>query len=202
MRPGRYAVVPTRNRPYELGACVNAIGRQVDLVIIIDNGSEPPAAPPMADLPHLIIRDPQQPPNLSRLWNVGLAAAAEMAKEAGHDTWDVAVLNDDAVVPPGWLDACSQAIRCSIATLACSEWLCGWAFVLRGEAGLQADERLRWWYGDDDLYVQAELAGGTVVVPGFPVEHLHPDESTVGVLAVQAGLDRQTYIDKWNMPPW
>lgn len=223
-RIGRYAVIPTRNRPAELARCVEAISPQVDAVVIVDNGSDPPACPPIVDgRGHLLIHDPEQPPNLSKLWNEGLNVAHAHAYDAGLHGWDVAVLNDDAEPPPGWFETVAAAMRehgCAAgssdahgtltAPLIYREArtdnafhrLCGWAFVLRGESELRADERLRWWYGDDDLDWRARQAGGTVVIPGFPVPNTRANSTTVGALAEQAGKDRATFVEKWSESPW
>jgi len=134
----------------------------------------------------------------------------------------VAVLNDDAIIPPGWFDAVSSQMRRwgaaagssglanhtnsyvhrTPGTTALSHRMQGHAFVLRGEAGLRADETLQWWCGDNDLDMQARKAGGTVIIGGYPVEHLHPDQSTRGELAAQTAIDMQTFVDKWSWRPW
>ena len=121
----RVAVVATHNRPAELARLIEAIAPQCDRMIIIDNASDPPV--PRFEIgewpagrsgePHScwikVIRDDEQPPNLSRLWNIGLDAARRCAwmDAVEPEAYDVAVLNDDAVPPPGWWDAVSGAMR-------------------------------------------------------------------------------------------
>jgi hypothetical protein len=219
-------VVVTHNRPAELELCLRAIIPQVDRVVVIDNASRPPAAIP-DDLPAdfadkvAVGFDPEQPPNLSRLWNVGLDGIAQgRCRDAA--TWDVAILNDDAIVPNGWMAAVSTEMRRLGAAAGCSVGertpttqlhgpsaapsvatrLTGWAFVLRGEAGLRVDERLRWWCGDDDLSVKARAAGGIVHVPRYPVPNLHADQTTRGVLAEQAARDMAMFVEIWGQRPW
>lgn len=221
--PARYAVIPTRDRPAELAAVVAALHAQDVQVIVVDNGSTPPAAPPMThDRPCWVIVDHEQPPNLSRLWNLGIDHAADLAADAGQQAWDVAVVNDDAVIPDGWFTACSRAMR-SVGAMAASSdphgritaplvktapdrdvftRMCGWAFLLRGEGGLRADEDLRWWWGDSAIDAAARKAGGTVLIPGFAVGNLHANSTTRGALAAQAGNDRATYESKWGPAPW
>lgn len=219
--PGRYAVIPTRDRPADLAVVVTALHRQdVDTIVVDNNPSFSPHTLPPAMC--LVIVDGEQPPNLSRLWNLGIEAAAKEAASAGHTEWDVAVVNDDAVIPDGWFDACSAAMRRTGAAAACSDphgrltapllktepdgdpytRMCGWAFLLRGEAGLRADEQLRWWYGDTDLDWAARAAGGMVIVPGHPVGNLYANSTTVGVLAEQAGRDRGAFAAKHGSAPW
>jgi GT2 family glycosyltransferase len=140
--------------------------------------------------------------------------------------WDVAVLNDDAVPPPNWFDGVASAMRDHGADAASSDpfdqmqpgmtaamhagapmsvhtRLAGWAMMLRGEwEGAHFDERLRWWFGDDELSLRAREAGGLVHVGGYPVPNTHADTSTVGVLAEQAGRDRATFVEITGRQPW
>jgi hypothetical protein len=239
----RVAVVATHNRPAELARLLDAITPQCNKVFIIDNASTPPVCYPGGRLwgvgmddPHCpgaslitrveVIRDEEQPPNLSRLWNVGLDAAREYVRGGDYVGHDVAVLNDDAVPPPGWWDAVSGAMRLHGADAACADpfdrlppgtsWelhadapmavttrLAGWAMLLRGEwEGARFDERLRWWYQDDLISLRAREAGGLVHVGGFPVPNTGANTSTVGVLAEQAGRDRATFVEITGRQPW
>lgn len=230
MRPPRMVVIATHNRPVELRRCVEAIGPQADRIIIVDNASTPPVA--YADFdglpngPDSIISDGEQPPNLSRLWNVGLTRAEMIMSHSGIDVYDVAVLNDDAVPPPGWFEAVSHGIRVlgadaassdpfghlplgvyrqfgAEAPMAVTTRLAGWAMMLRGEwDGARFDERMRWWASDDDLSLRARQAGGLVHVGGFPVPNTGADTSTTGVLAEQAAKDMQTFVDIHGRRPW
>lgn len=227
--PGRYAIIATRDRPAELAAVVNALHAQGATIVVVDNGSDPPAVPPIdhgtgGPLPNAptVIVDFEQPPNLSRLWNLALAEVKEQAARRGLTRWDVAVVNDDAVLPDGWFDTCAAALRETGSAAACSDphgrlrspllktapdadvftRMCGWAFLLRGEAGLRFDEQFRWWFGDTDVDWRARAAGGMVIVPGYPVGNLHANSTTTGVLAAQAGRDRATFADKWGSVPW
>jgi hypothetical protein len=216
--PGRYAVIPTRDRPAELAAVAAALHAQDVRVIVVDNGSDPPADVEAA----AVIVDYEQPPNLSRLWNLGINLADKLASDAGQQFWDVAVVNDDAVIPDGWYTACSRAMR-SVGAMAASSdphgrittplvktspdrdvytRMCGWAFLLRGEGGLRADEDLRWWWGDTGIDWEARRAGGAVLIPGFPVSNRHANFTTRGALAAQAGQDRATFEAKWGPAPW
>jgi hypothetical protein len=198
------------------------IGDQVDMIYVIDNGSDPPiheAVWGVDPMQVVVIRDSEQPPNLSRLWNLGLDQIA-MTAAREHK---VAVLNDDTRIPPGWFDAVAEAMDRTGAAAGCSSpWdgrlvqellktepdsdlmnrMVGWAFILRGETVLRADERLRWTWGDSKLDWDARRAGGMVVIPGYRVDNLYPDQSTTGVLAEQSGRDRATFqeIEGWN--PW
>lgn len=174
----------------------------------------------------------EQPPNLSMLWNLGLRAGDNWWQmPGGYTTPDgdrlkrrdlgglhTAILNDDAIVPHYWFDelVAQMASAGAVAGGYGQEWalhripgqtrlsqrLPGYAFILRRGWDIFADENLRWWCGDNDLDMQARRAGGTLVLPNDPVIHLHPDQSTRGVLALQTGFDMAAFVDKWGFRPW
>lgn len=228
----RVAVTATHNRPVELARLLDAIAPQCDAVVVVDNASDPPVT--IDDLGPAafssrtrihIIRDEEQPPNLSRLWNVGLDKARDFVNPLAGEPYDVAVLNDDAVPPPGWWDAVSGAMRLHGAAAASSDpfdrlgpgqtsmWfgdapmsvttrLAGWAFMLPGERGVRLDERFRWLAGDDDISYRARLMSGIVHVGGYPVPNTGADTSTHGVLAEQGARDMQTFVDVHGKRPW
>ena len=155
------------------------------------------------------------PPNISAMWNHGIRRARTLAAMNGHE-YDVAVLNDDMIVPPSWFTTITDAMRRHNAGAGCMNGtmaevvthrpgdttlprMTGYGFILTPP--LEADERFQWWYGDNDLDWQARERGGVVHVPGV-VEHRHPDSTTTGVLAEVAGADRERFIDKWGRAPW
>lgn len=215
----RYAVVPTHNRPERLLALVTSLGAQVDHIVVLDNASEPPVdAEALRKVAGSVevIRDEEQPPNLARFWNDLFDFVAKHAE--GQKEWDVAVLNDDAIIPAGWYDAVSTGLRGHETAVvshtgtspvhrpdlvdeipyARQRRMCPWAFVVRGESGLRADDSMRWWFFDDDFNRQAILAGGVLAVPGPLVINAHAVESTVGELAEQAKRDQATFAAKWG----
>ena len=174
------------------------------------------------------------PFNLSQAWNMGITMAKTMAgnwyyphesswyypHESSYQ-WNVAVINDDTIVPPGWVETISTRMRYHGAAAACSgsptgkelmhvhprpvdlrTRLSGWAFMLAGEKAIMADERLVWWFGDDDLDWRCRLAGGTLVIPGLPVENRFPNGQHTPERQEQAGRDRATFESIWGMAPW
>lgn len=227
-RPTRYAVIPTHNRPEHLRNLVRQLGLSCDVIVIIDNASNPPVSACSLDEELgidavgkvIVIRDAEQPPNLARFWNVGLMAIR--ALEAQSDAWDVAILNDDVELPEGWYDYVATALRTYDVLAASADAygavssplvrrdkhnslatrMCPWAFIIRGECGFEADEKLRWWWQDTDAEWRLALAGGVVVMPGYITKNLGANSSTVGVLAEQAAADRRTFAEKWGYNPW
>ena len=222
--PYRAAVIPARDRHDLLGDCIASVVDQVDRVIVIDNGSNPPIDPEPWHGKIGVVRVPMDPPNISVLWNVGIALADSSAHRSGTDQWDIAVLNSDTVIPPGWIATLSTAMRSTTAVLAYPDQhggrqqilhtraepidlrqrITGYAYMLRGEHGLRLDESMAWWASDDDIDYQARLQGGALLVPGIPVEHRCPNVSTNErpELAAQAGRDMETFRKKWGRTPW
>lgn len=220
----RAAVIPTRDRHDMLADCINSVVDQVDRVIVIDNLSNPPIDPDPWHGKVSVVTVPADPPNISTLWNVGIALADAGAHAMQADRWDIAVLNSDVTVPPGWMGTLSTAMRSTTAVLAYPDQhggqqqilhtkaepvdlrqrITGYAYLLRGETGLRLDEDLAWWYGDDSLDWSAREQGGALLVPGIPVEHRCPNGSMNErpELQEQAGRDRETFQRKWGRTPW
>lgn len=226
----RAVVIPTRDRHQMLFDCVHSLQGQCDRVIIVDNNSNPPIYPQNWGRMEWwdeefvgVIGCPDDPPNISRLWNLGLDQAEREAAHVGAVEWDVAVLNSDVVVPHEWFTKLSAAMRATSAVLAypdqyggsrhilhqraeaipLTQRITGYAYMMRGEVGLRLDESMAWWYSDDDLDWTARERGGALLVPGLGVEHREPNGSTNArrELQEQAGRDRQTFAAKWGRTP-
>lgn len=222
----RFAVIAAHNRPTLLAATIEAVGPQVQMVIVVDNASDPPTH--RDDLPTgpwvtAIVRVEEQPPNLARNWNIGIDSALavhEASDPAYRGRPFIAVLNDDAAPPPGWFDAVTQAMRKNGAVVGCSnpwgnlhparvknspdrnlsERMPGWAWVLDPASPVRPDETLRWWWNDTDVDWQARLAGGMVMVGGYCVPNAQPNHWTTHrpELAAQAREDGATFAAKWS----
>jgi GT2 family glycosyltransferase len=207
-----------------LADCITSVVDQVDRVIVIDNLSSPPIDPEPWHGTVGVVTVPIDPPNISTLWNVGLALADASAHSTGADRWDIAVLNSDVTIPAGWIDKLSTAMRSTTAVLAYPDQhggrrqilhtkaepidlrqrITGYAYMLRGETGLRLDESMVWWASDDDIDWRAREQGGALLVPGLAVEHRCPNVSTNErpELQVQAGRDMETFEKKWGKRPW
>jgi GT2 family glycosyltransferase len=215
----RYAIIPTHNRPEQLLVLAGQIGAQCDVIVIVDNASTPPVDQAAlldvvpAQVAVEVIRDEEQPPNLARFWNLMFDRCEQLAGDAPE--WDIAVLNDDAVVPAGWYDACANGLRANPDAIIAhtnptspallkrlfhnpANRMCPHAFVIGGAARLRADESMRWWYQDTDLDFQARQAGGVLSVPGPRVINANANSTTVGELAEQAQKDRAAFEAKWS----
>lgn len=220
MRIPRYVVIPSNGRECLIG-CLENIRPQVDMAFVVFTGESISERERDRILRYgYIIYEGPQDPNISRWWNQGMDVVADCVLERvpGPTKWDVAVLNDDAIVPEGWFDAVSGTMRQMGVAAACSGGygmpvlhtqdaapplatrMQGFAFILAGERGLRADEQFVWYCGDDDLGRRAAIAGGMVMVPGFHVNHLYPNGQTA--LHSHIPGDMQRYVDKWGGRPW
>jgi hypothetical protein len=229
----RFAVILTHNRPELLRQTWQAIGSQVDMVIIIDNASDPPVdfeeyhGDPWLTA---VIAIPDQPPNLAYLWNVGIAQSTLMyGAQRDFETagsLHIAFLCDDAPPPAGWFEAVTAAMAETGAVVGCSDpWnsmpagtcrlktdhggglgerMPGHAWILDPVSTVRPDETMRWWWCDTDIDWQARQAGGMVMVGGFPVHNVHPNDFTTRrpELGQQAGEDGLTFVAKWGSRPW
>lgn len=220
MRPQRYAVIPTNGREC-LDRCLAAIRPQVDMVVLVKtkefarHGHHPD--------PGLITFQDYGDVNISRWWNDGLFTAAEtvMKQDHGPTKWDVAIINDDVIVPEGWFDAVTGTMRQLRAAAACSGGsgrmpllhtqagpvplhtrLQGFAFIIAGELGLRANENLKWYFTDDYMDWESRKLGGMVMVPGFHVQHLYPNGQMTPEIQAQTAVDAQVFQDLYGMRPW
>ena len=80
----------------------------------------------------------------------------------------------------------------------------GWAFVLNPDSGVRPDPAMAWWWLDTDMEWQARAAGGMVMVGGFPVHNIHPNEYTYSRdwAGERIGRDRIAFEAKWGHVPW
>lgn len=218
-----FAVIPSNGRDC-LQECVDAISPQVDKVIIVNTSGSQLWGWPIRSTKLDQLYATGEDINISRWWNIGLEHAENWVRFQGQRekfqsvTWDVAVLNDDAIVPEGWVAAVAGNMRQHLAVAGCSGShdvilrdpvavpldmrMQGFAFLLKGEHGMRADEQFTWYAGDDDLDWRTRQEGGMSMMRGFPVVHLRPNMQVTPIIQVQIAQDMQNFQDKWNRRPW
>lgn len=217
------AVIPSRCRD-SLSAALDSISPQVHRATVIVNNPETDSFPQAIRENVTYFSYGVDPPNISRLWNFGIEYAERVAKRERQKNWNVVILNDDVEVPPNFVHRLDSEMRSTTAILAYPDQfgtvsspcmhvsanpidirhrITGYAFMLRGEAGIKLDPKFGWWYGDDDLDWRCRQAGGSLMVPGCAVVHKHPNGYTVSDprLTAQAGRDRETFQAKWGRTP-
>lgn len=218
----RYAIIPTNGRDC-LWQCLDHIVPQVDRIFLIVTQVNA-----LREIPSSYLQwtnwsamvDTEPPLNISRWWNRGLDYIAAIQQHASLP-YQVAILNDDAMVPEGWFDAVTAQMEAYQAAAGCSGWvgstpivhrtpgpvgletrLQGYAFIVEGQANLRADESLHWYFTDDHIDWSARKAGGVVMVPGFYVDHQHPNGQMTPELHAQIAKDAQRFVDIWGARPW
>jgi hypothetical protein len=214
-----WAVIPSCDRLEMLTNLTGQLHADGVKIVVIDTGYDPPLSLGYWD--NVDIIEDNRSPNISRWWNLGLDAIHEVQRWIDNE-YVVAVLNDDLVIPPRFVQQLAEAIKNTGAAVAYPDQhgfgrnhlhqyagpislyrrMTGYAFALRGSANIRADETLQWWYGDDDIDWTARQRGGSLLVGGLRVEHLRPNETTVGELAEQTGRDRRQFEAKWGRTPW
>ncbi len=211
-----FAIIPTNGRSCFKDS-LYAIEPQVGDVVVVEGG---PDAAYVPWVEHPIIREPEL--NISKWWNLGLTLIESRMTAQNVPQWNVVVLNDDVIVPPGWVLAVTTAMRETGAAAGCSggsavPWqvlhtepgpvglvtrMKGFAFILAGEKGIRADEKLRWYFSDDHVDWMARRLGGMVMIPGMGVEHLHPNAQMTAELQATVPNDAAHFYSYWGQRPW
>lgn len=215
---GRGALILAHNRQGLLDQTIAAAQPQVDTVMVVDNASDPKLTVPEGVGLMFI---PDQPPNLAKFWNAGLDFFAYWFKDRPYD---VAILCDDAVIPPGWFAAVTTAMRETGASAGSSNpWgrphfpmvkrdmdsdisnrMCSWAFIVDGASRVRADESMHWWWFDSSFDIELRRENGTVLIGTHPVPNIEPNRWTneKPELAEQAGRDQQAFVARYGSAPW
>lgn len=219
-----WAVIPTKNRPDELKACLASLVGQIHGAIIVDNNDQATTFDMHATnlgMDVAVIHRPGYPPNLAALYNLGLDRIYTLMDQAHIARFNVVELNDDVEVPEGWVTSLASALRATEAAAAYTdrisrtepvfylgsappnvhELMMGWAHMLRGELHLRWDEQFQWWYGDTDLDYRCRIEhGGVIAVPGNHPVHKHPSVQTFSdaTLSRIAHEDGARFAAKWQ----
>lgn len=182
-------VVPTRNdRPELLRKLVMTVGPD-RMVLVHTTGAE--QSPDIEGC--LNLRD-EEPLNIQAWWATGIKAAGSRY---------VALVNDDVEMEtniiPMMVGACWKCNRAMARVRGPGIRHSGWLFVIDTDAGVAPDPAYRWWYGDDDMYRQAELRGGIIDIPVANIKHY--DLGQYGAKPEYWPIitaDRALYFSRWK----
>lgn len=162
--------------------------------------------------------------NIHQMWNAGLTRAVAMAQPC-----NVAILNNDLKIGPGFLSGLARALRHDplaavvspnyddralsgmpdtqvVRDIAAGRYdgtggIAGFAFMLKGEAGYRFPEELAWWYGDNDMMATVQMTGmHGLIALGVTCEHLGGGSQTAGDWSTR---DEQLEADReWFASKW
>lgn len=201
------------------------LGYLKDHVVVVTNGEDPIK---VTELPVHVLTDPRPDVNISRWWNIGLdwIDGVEQFKPWGPTVgwqgrpYHVLIMNADCRI------ACSDVVQMSYelerhprvaiagptpapgvyldtrtGPIAPNQRAPGWCFLLASQSLLRADERFRWWCGDDDLQWRARSSGGVLHVG--PIRAVHLGNGTPqGELRKIASEDVWRFQEKYGVRPW
>jgi hypothetical protein len=167
--------------------------------------------------------------NIARWWNEGLSWARGWAEQERLTSWEVFLPGSDVTGETWSVAMLAVELRKRGLTMVgphldCAAGQCSprkvpveefhaeyprtlWARVpgacmlVAGESGLRFDERMPWWYSDDDAETWARHHGGAGLVHGTGL--LHPQDHMLDAeQAEQATASRALYVEKWGREPW
>lgn len=210
-----WLVVPCqRARLDHLRRLVASLAQPPNRTVVVTDAIEPADV----DGAYVVDRDPSDGVNLARWWNIGLDLVAE--RETEH-AYEVAVLTSDVLGRPDSLLLLAARLRrdgwSMIGPNLAAEGDASWTldqhrtvltrvpaecFMLVGEQGLRADERMRWWYADDDLELQARQRGPVGIVGGTGLRLAEPSTVLTDEQRAWADEARALFVAKWNRQPW
>jgi hypothetical protein len=133
--------------------------------------------------------------NIQRWWNKGI----KFAKDNGARY--VAVLNDDLELSDDPLNKIAKAMSRTKSLIGTpypfTGNIPGYCWVLDVESDIRPDENYRWWFGDNDLFLQAQ---GSVVTVLCKVRHIEPNWQTSDSkeLMKLTKADAEYFHDKWK----
>ncbi|CAB4976363.1 unannotated protein [freshwater metagenome] len=175
-------VIPTRgDRESYLNAIIATVDLPASHIIITTNSAKYRDTWTRTDATLIV---DLAPINIHRWWNAGINAL--QSKGATYAT----VLNDDVSITPDSVQRMRDALERTGATLAHPGRpgeLVGCAWTLNVTHGVRCDERYQWWYGDNQLWLDAQTRGhGIIDVPEAGIVHLEPNRKTTLSPALQA----------------
>lgn len=186
-----WLVIPTANRFKYLNQIFkNSLISKKNIVLIrtVDG-------PIFDEVNNIFIRNKEI--NIHKWWNIGIDYAEN------HGAKLVAVLNDDVRISPGSLQAIAFEVLAQNAALGFpyphSGRLAGYCWILNLSSKVRPDERFRWWYGDNDLQMQAQSTSKYIYVSA-EVTHLEGGDLTEksDYLKILAEKDHLTFLEKWS----
>jgi hypothetical protein len=110
--------------------------------------------------------------NISRWWNTGINTAQKMGAEY------VAVINDDISFDPSLISDMVYAMKKGDYEVSSAMGNLGVFWIIRASSSIRADENLRWWCGDGDIFRKAKIRGKLINIDTNKLNHLEHNLQT------------------------
>ena len=185
-----WVVIPTATRRSYIPKIIKNAGVLENHIVIIhtvENAEEYPDVHNLEDVGEI---------NIQRWWNRGIKFA--MSRGARY----VALLNDDVELQDDPLNKIVKGMQETNSVLGIPYpsigAICGYCMVIDLASNVRPDEGYRWWYGDNDIYLQAQQEG-TIVQVLSKVKHVEPNKLTSEnpSLLQLTDADKVRFENKW-----
>jgi hypothetical protein len=185
-----WVVIPTATRRTYIPSIIKNSGVPENRIVIIhtiENAEEYPEVHNLEDVGEI---------NIQRWWNRGINFA--MSRGARY----VALLNDDVELQDDPLNKIVKGMKETDSVLGIPYpsigAICGYCMVIDLASNVRPDEGYRWWYGDNDIYLQAQQEG-TIVQVLSKVKHAEPNKLTSEnpSLLQLTDADKVRFENKW-----
>lgn len=218
-------VIPVKDRldlTRQLVGRLHEQGGSTD-VLIVDNGSEDPEMVEWLANQHAAHVVPLPDAGIHHMWNAGM----EWAKDRHGGISDLVFLNNDIKVGQRFLRRLVGGMREHPGMMLASAnydgrygpriepvhgicagrydgsgGLAGFAFAMRAEfaAGYRFPEDMAWYFGDNDVCLTVERAGGWYgIVRSARVEHVGGGgQTTGGLIGPTYEKDQEVFVAKWQ----
>jgi glycosyltransferase involved in cell wall biosynthesis len=110
--------------------------------------------------------------NIHRWWNKGIDYAISKGAEY------VVVMNDDISLPQNMIDKAVNKMIDNNSLVCGLAYHAGVFFIIKSDSGIRADESLRWWCGDGDIFRQALLKNALIWYREDSFKHFEHNEQT------------------------
>jgi hypothetical protein len=140
-----WIVIPVGPRHKYLEQLVNILSEYKGRIVFVNNHSPYPVFDGVHHIEDL------EEINIHRWWNTGI----EFAKKNGAKY--VAVLNDDMVFESSLIFDMVVAMKKGNYEVSSAMGNLGVFWIIDSDSDIKADETLRWWCGDGDIFRQAKI---------------------------------------------
>ena len=110
--------------------------------------------------------------NISRWWNTGI----DFAKQNGAEY--VAVINDDIYFDPSLISEMVLEMEKGNYEVSSAMGNLGVFWIIKTSSEIRADETLRWWCGDGDIFREAKIVGKLLNYKTSKLVHLEHNLQT------------------------